>query len=573
MKSTVPSLVLLLFVSLSLPGPALAEEAAPAAPAAPPVRVVRDLAKLPAGEYEIVQTWRSESSRRKDYVEPPEEPKKSSNENRLLFDLSVPAAVEPGQPRIATVKVRSVRIQVVDEREYSFDSDSEDDSGAGTLARQFRTIVGRVARVDLAALDGGTGFEGLGAAWDGFAKENPDLAKAAASNRENFGDPRLDRIFSLGVDVLFRPVGRPPRTARDLAVGEEFEFTRDEPGIGYEAKAIVHPARVVSAADGRVVVEARWHENGLAPEEGAEVLTIRGGDMKGRETLTFLAGSGLVVESVSEVVRTDQVARGMPPVQWTTHTTQRSTLTITPKPAAPPPGLFDRANERFEAGDYADALALFEELLEAEPEATGALYNGGLCAYLLGKYGKASELWLRLKALEPGDWQVRAKLVQAWQALDAKERRDAERKELYDLRATLDDPELRDREFFCRDQFRAAGHRVVAFEHFELVGPRAIRYYFAVTDPEGRQFHISLGSYDTMNRIVKEAYGEDAPRRFHLDGYYDDGHATFMMYVGEPGYDEVREQVVEILLGTRKPISSSRLGPPSPEKEGGGEKR
>jgi len=107
---------------------------------------------------------------------------------------------------------------------------------------------------------------------------------------------------------------------------------------------------------------------------------------------------------------------------------------LPPEAAKKADRLFEEGNAHFVKGEHEKALARYEEALAISPKAPGILYNAGLAAYLAGKYERATELWGRLKEIDPADWQVRAKLVQAWQALGKLEKRDAERAEIYELR-------------------------------------------------------------------------------------------------------------------------------------------
>ena len=212
---------------------------------------------------------------------------------------------------------------------------------------------------------------------------------------------------------------------------------------------------------------------------------------------------------------------------------------------------------------FCEALARYKEGLAVSPDDSSFLYNAGLAAYRCTNYAESVKLWGRLRDLDPEDWQGRAKLVQGYQALGQLRERDAERSALFDLRKRGVNEELSRQDEFCREQFEAGGRKVMAFEHFELKGDRALRYVFSVLDEKGKaeEFRISLGSYDLTNRIWHETTKprpKDEDRLFHLDGYYDWGHATYGMYSPEPSYDAVREIVTEILEQKRQPVSSSQ---------------
>ena len=71
-------------------------------------------------------------------------------------------------------------------------------------------------------------------------------------------------------------------------------------------------------------------------------------------------------------------------------------------------------------------------------------------------------------------------------------------------------------------------------------------------------FYISLGSYDDTTEIARELKKIPTSNRlYHLDEYSASGHKTYAFFNFKPGYDQVRTNVVNILEGKMKPISSS----------------
>lgn len=238
---------------------------------------------------------------------------------------------------------------------------------------------------------------------------------------------------------------------------------------------------------------------------------------------------------------------------------------------------FKAGNLLFEQGKYAEALARYREGLRHVPDDTSLLYNGGTAALIAGDYAAAVGMLKQVRETYPEDWQTRAKLVQAYQGLGDLKARDAERAALFDLRkhgggGSVQDPEMSlvRQDAYCRERFDVGGHKGMIFEHFELKGDRALRYAFVVLDEAGQkeEFRISLGSYDTTNSFWAASNKEQAGkggRLFHLDGYYEWGHATYGMYHPEPSYDEVRKIVFDILANKRDPVSSSTRPRPSGE--------
>ncbi|HLM56122.1 MAG TPA: tetratricopeptide repeat protein [Pyrinomonadaceae bacterium] len=242
---------------------------------------------------------------------------------------------------------------------------------------------------------------------------------------------------------------------------------------------------------------------------------------------------------------------------------------------------FDEGNALMEQRKFADALARYREGLRHLPDDSSLLYNASTAALLAGDFAAAAPYLTRLVAAYPDDWQSRAKLIQTHQALGDLKARDAERAALFELRKrgggrNEESPELSlaRQDAYCRERMEVKGRQVMAFEHFELKGERALRYAFVVLDEAGGReaYRISLGSYDMTNSFWAASNKEKAARGgrlFHLDGYFPGGHATYGMYHPEPTYDEVRATVVKILEGKQDPVSSStvRRPPPAPAEQ------
>lgn len=223
--------------------------------------------------------------------------------------------------------------------------------------------------------------------------------------------------------------------------------------------------------------------------------------------------------------------------------------------------LFKTANSQLEKKEYAAALVNYRAGLKVLPNDPAILYNGGFAAMLGNDYVTAAELWTRLKKIEPDDWQVRAKLIQVFQALEKIVERDRERTELIELWKKGDNKELKKQIEFCRERLTAGGRNVLVFELFEFKGPRGMRYVFSILNDAGKEdYRISLGSYDLTNSVWQETTKpkpKDGVRLFHLDGYFPNGHATYGMFPGEPTYEETRKLVIDILEKKKNPLSST----------------
>ena len=201
-------------------------------------------------------------------------------------------------------------------------------------------------------------------------------------------------------------------------------------------------------------------------------------------------------------------------------------------------------------GRHAKAFQAFKQALKAAPNDPGLLYNTGLSAYLSGQFAEAATHWTRMKDLVPQDIGVRAKLVQAYEALEDYSARDAERAELFTLRNQSKSARAKIARY-CRDQFQVKDIRVQAFEHFELVGEMAIRHTFYIFQPGEQKpsYTLSLGSYAATNQYMQQR-GELQPneRLFHLDEYRPNGqHRAWRFFKNEPPYEVVKATVMDIL--------------------------
>jgi hypothetical protein len=227
----------------------------------------------------------------------------------------------------------------------------------------------------------------------------------------------------------------------------------------------------------------------------------------------------------------------------------------------PPPGPCAEADRLGQEKRYTEALAAYRAVLARMPGQHVCLYNAGLTAYLAKDFAAAVDFWKELEAISPADGQLRAKLVQGYQALGRIGDRDRERAALFALWREGKDPDLQRRSFYCREQFEVDGKKVMADEHFELKGKWAKRYVFSVLGPAGNkpEVTISLGSYESTDAFARETgQVKEGERLFHLDGYSPDGsHTTYGMFKVEPTYEETREMVIKIVRGELRPGSST----------------
>jgi predicted Zn-dependent protease len=95
---------------------------------------------------------------------------------------------------------------------------------------------------------------------------------------------------------------------------------------------------------------------------------------------------------------------------------------------------------------YPEALRAYKDALTKDPKNPVLLYNAGLMAYLAEKPKEAIEFWSKGRKIEPDNWHLRPKLIQAYEAAGDRKKRDAERAELYKLRKNAKNEELKNLE-------------------------------------------------------------------------------------------------------------------------------
>ncbi len=210
--------------------------------------------------------------------------------------------------------------------------------------------------------------------------------------------------------------------------------------------------------------------------------------------------------------------------------------------------------------ELADALKL-------NPTNSWALYNLGLLNYLKDDYKEAIKHWKTLKKLEPLDWDIRMKLIQAYWGAGQTKAANLEITELRAARDTGKHKDLTEKGFFICDQFQTGKVRVFALEYYELKGERPLAWKFILKSGDDTlDQHFSIGCYPSATEFAR-AEGAIGPkdRRYHLDGYRKGGaHKTYGFYTNRPDYGKIRDEVRRIISGDQKSISSM-----TPQKEEG----
>lgn len=317
---------------LALAASAWAKDPAPT-PAKPATAIVRDLTALPTGTYRMIQAWDSKGTETSEHgAGEKADTKAIASSNRFTFTVGVKDTGTSPSTREIGVVVKRIEMKTDDvtDAPLAYDSAGPAEKQSDLLYTQFHALVGASARVGAAAFSDGEGFRGFDAVWKTFAEAHPEMSRAARANLGNYGDARLDRMFAQGLDALFgAEAGRAKGRSREVRVGDEFTSSVERAGIAMKPTTVDLECKVISIARGEVVVRSEWKINGLDPTTDGGGLSVRGADVHGVATLTFLAPSGLLTRLEETLERTDQVAPGSRGVtQWTRRVTEHRTFSF-----------------------------------------------------------------------------------------------------------------------------------------------------------------------------------------------------------------------------------------------------
>ena len=116
------------------------------------------------------------------------------------------------------------------------------------------------------------------------------------------------------------------------------------------------------------------------------------------------------------------------------------------------------------------------------------------------------------------------------------------------------------------DTFDAGDRKIEVAEFPKIQGPYGERYRFMVYDATGKLvFCVTLESDLLAQPVWAKAHPTEAAaggRQFSLDGYARDSHSTYGFYNGEPPYDQVRDEVKQVLSGKKLVLSRTNYASP-----------
>ena len=220
---------------------------------------------------------------------------------------------------------------------------------------------------------------------------------------------------------------------------------------------------------------------------------------------------------------------------------------------------YQQAEKLFQAGQYPQALALYEQIIAREPAAKLSYCRAGTAAAGAGQLNKAIAFYKSCEALYPDSLLPRAELVKLYQIAGNTADRDREHNGLLTLHLTTTRAETKAIDHYIRDIFAVGQHSVVAWEYFDLAGDWPTRYrFFVIDDSNNPLFSVALSSSPQAQANAQVILGRPAKARiFHLDLQQGDTITTLKVFEGEPSYDTVKPLAITAILHGENDIKSA----------------
>ncbi len=225
------------------------------------------------------------------------------------------------------------------------------------------------------------------------------------------------------------------------------------------------------------------------------------------------------------------------------------------------------AHEAYLDGRFQDALRVIGDLLRQAPEDSAALNLQGLCYVKLENYSAAIDSFRRGLNAHPDDAYDVAGLLTAYSLSGKAFEAGEQREKLQQLQAA---GRLPAKFSFLIDKFQLNGQNVEVYEFFPPTADKFhYRYSFRISKDGQLAYRIALESDDGDQVFLSqndpqraEAMAAAGKRRYSLDKYGPNTHATFKFYDGEPSYEAVREDAKQAIIGALRPMLSQTY--PSP---------
>ena len=212
--------------------------------------------------------------------------------------------------------------------------------------------------------------------------------------------------------------------------------------------------------------------------------------------------------------------------------------------------VFSKAVQLLNAGHYAEAVPLLEEVTSRAPDRPGGFMNLGLAAAQSGDHPLALRAWSRYHELVPNDTKAFGKIIQEYQALGQPQERDRLRDQLISYRNSLS-PEQREQfPFYIRDQFDVAGQHFMAFEYFEPKSPTRLYYKFLAADAKGKPiYNFTLTSGDAETSVARQLSQVGKDDRIYALDRNEGTTSSLCGMLTTVSYDDARSLVIKSVEG------------------------
>ena len=210
---------------------------------------------------------------------------------------------------------------------------------------------------------------------------------------------------------------------------------------------------------------------------------------------------------------------------------------------------FRHAEGLADAGQYEQALALYQQIIAREPGAKLSYCRAGAASAGTGDLPEAIAYYKTCKQLLPDSIEPRGELVKLYQITGDTAARDREREDLLNLHRTTTDKQTKAIDHYLRDIFPVGALNVAVWEYFDLAGPWPSRYrYFVLSDTGATIYSLALSSSTAANANAQKVLGHATKQWvFHLDVEKGNTVTTLKVFEGEPSYDAVKPLVIDAI--------------------------
>ena len=210
---------------------------------------------------------------------------------------------------------------------------------------------------------------------------------------------------------------------------------------------------------------------------------------------------------------------------------------------------FRQAEGLADAGQYEQALALYQQIIAREPGAKLSYCRAGAASAGTGDLPEAIAYYKTCKQLLPDSIEPRGELVKLYQITGDTAARDREREDLLNLHRTTTDKQTKAIDHYLRDIFPVGALNVAVWEYFDLAGPWPSRYrYFVLNDTGATIYSLALSSSTAANANAQKVLGHATKQWvFHLDVEKGNTVTTLKVFEGEPSYDAVKSLVIDAI--------------------------